>query len=144
MLDAEIAASKFVPGRSLQDIDGQDWGDPDPRDSHLAQTCTWLHRKPISDFDDEDLRVMVGQGIGLPTLVPLATSAVERRPLASGDLYPGALLAALIRLPGDYWAQHIELHARVVAVARAIDLGDPELAGTDLAVTLRCWLEESA
>lgn len=85
MCGAEHGGGRAV---CLQDIDGQDWGEPDPEDSYLIRTCTALHRRPLAEFDDEALRIMIGQGIGLPTLIPMATEILQQRPLASGDMHP--------------------------------------------------------
>jgi hypothetical protein len=126
---------------TLQDIDGQDWGEPDPEDSYLIRTCTALHRRPLAEFDDEALRIMIGQGIGLPTLIPMATEILQQRPLASGDMHPGALLATVLTAPPEFWAAHNQLRAQVVVVAGTVDAADPELAGTDVPRLLRAFLD---
>nr|WP_095876306.1 contact-dependent growth inhibition system immunity protein [Streptomyces sp. TLI_235] len=43
------------------------------------------------------LRLLIGQGVGLPHLVPLALDLLERDPAAEGGLFPGDLLDAVAR-----------------------------------------------
>ncbi len=123
-----------LSGLSLQDFDGQDWGDPEPDETYLVRTCTLLHRKPLGQFSDEDTRIMIGQQIGLETLIPLALGMLGQQPLAAGDLYPGALLSAVAEAPGEYWTAHPEQRATVTAIIARIDPSD--LGAADLAAAL--------
>jgi hypothetical protein len=137
---AEPAGLGARPTLSLQDIDGQDWGEPDPQDSYLVRTCTLLHRRPLGDLGDEDVRLLLGQRIGLPTLAPLALGMLGQDPLASGDLYPGALLASLMGLPDEYWESRSDQRAIARGIAEHVDLEDPALAGTELPGVLENFL----
>jgi len=101
--------------RTLDELDPPPWGEPE-FDSHLVTTCHRLRRKPIGEFTVEDLRRMIGQGIGLRWLVPRALEALEQDPLSEGDLYPGDLLASVLRIPADFWSREPESRDRVEAV----------------------------
>lgn len=90
----------FDRSRTLDELDPPVWGEP-TYDSYLVTTCHRLRRKPLTEFSTEDLRIMIGQGIGLRWLVPLALEVLEKDPLAAGDFYSGDLLAAVLRVgPG--------------------------------------------
>ena len=82
--------------RSLEELEGLDWGAP-TYDSYLVTTCHALRKKPLREFGVEDLRIMIGQNIGLPFLLPLALEVLKKEPLAAGDYYDGDLLAAVLR-----------------------------------------------
>jgi hypothetical protein len=77
--------------KSLQELEQSDWGEP-TYDSHLVTTVHRLRRVALREFSVEDLRIMIGQSIGLPYLVPLALQHLRKDPLAEGDFYPGDLL----------------------------------------------------
>jgi hypothetical protein len=62
--------------RSLQELEGVDWGDPTDQSS-LVTTCHRLRRRPLIQFTEEDLRIMIGQNISLPYLIPLAVERLE-------------------------------------------------------------------
>jgi hypothetical protein len=89
---------------TIEEIEGDPWPDPGPDSTHLIRRCTALRRKPLTDFTVEDLRIMIGQRICLPALLPRAVSILMRDPLVEGDYYPGDLLAVVVRLPADAWA----------------------------------------
>jgi hypothetical protein len=65
-----------------------------------------LRSKALQDYTVEDLRLSIGQGIGLSWLVPLALAQLQQDLLAEGDYYPGDLLSAVSRLPASYWQAH--------------------------------------
>jgi hypothetical protein len=61
----------------------------------------------------EDLRIMIGQQIALPHLLPRALALLEADPLAEGDLFPGDLLANVLRIDGQYWRENDEQRHRL-------------------------------
>lgn len=103
--------------QSIEELEGARWGDP-ALNSYLVTTVHRLRRKPLSQFTIEDLRIMINQQVGVEYLVPQALGHLEMHPLASGDFYPGDLLAAVARLPDSFWSGHRQLIPRAV---RAID-----------------------
>ena len=74
--------------------------------SALATTCRSLYEKPLKDFTVENLRVMIGQGIGPEFLIPLAVERLRENPFVEGDYYPGDLLAAVMRVESSFWQTH--------------------------------------
>jgi hypothetical protein len=116
--------------KSLQQLEEHDWGEP-AFESHLVQTCHRLRRKPLDEFTPEDLRIMIGQAIGLDYLVPLALDKLECDPFTGGDFFPGDLLAAVFGVDDSFWAAHPALESRVKAIpgrARAslVDLDEDQ------------------
>ena len=79
---------------SLKDLNKDSWEEPE-YDSHLVTTCHELRKKPLKDFNTEDLRILIGQSIDLTYLIPLAIETLEKEILAEGDLYEGDLLTAV-------------------------------------------------
>ena len=98
--------------KSLQDLEEQDWGEPTFH-SYLVETCHRLRRKPLIEFTTEDLRIMIGQQISLPLLIPLAVERLEAEPLAEGNYYPGDLLAAVLKVDGAFWLEHLNSCRRI-------------------------------
>ena len=107
--------------RSLQELEGQDWGEP-TYFSSLVVECHRLHRVPLRDLTTGDLRRLIGQQIGLRYLVPLALETLALTPWVSGDYYEGDLLQNVIGLPPAFWQEHPDWRAEVDAiVAKAVD-----------------------
>src|SRR5216683_695613 len=117
--------------KSLQELEGQDWGEGD-YPSYLVRTCHALRRKPLRDFTVEDLRIMIGQNIGLEYLVPLAIERLQRDPFAAGDFYPGDLLGSVLKVQSSFWQQRPDLRQAVAAIVALIpdfpDILDKELS----------------
>ncbi len=98
--------------KSLEELERGAWGEP-AYDSFLVTTAHRLRRKPLADFTTEDLRIMIGQQIGLPFLIQLAVERLEVEPLAEGDFYPGDLLKAVLGVGEQFWSVHHDSCQRV-------------------------------
>ena len=119
----------FDRSKSLQELEGVDWGDP-TFGSHLVTECHRLHRVPLCDFSVEDLRITVGQDIGLEYLVPLAIEKLRENPLAEGDCYPGDLLSNVLSADAAFWRAHLDLHKQLLPIAEralAVVSADPDI-----------------
>jgi hypothetical protein len=101
--------------KTLQELEGQDWGEPS-FPSHLVRTCHALRRKPLRECTVEDLRIMIGQNISLPDLMPLAIEQLQRDPLAASDFYPGDLLANVLKVESGFWHLQPQLRRAVQAI----------------------------
>ena len=99
--------------KSLEELDGIDWGEPDPPWS-LAVDCHRLRRLALKDFTDFDLARMIRQKIDLDWLVPVALVRLLDEPDA-GELYDGETMTAVMKLPSEFWNGHPDL-------ARSLDL----------------------
>jgi hypothetical protein len=74
----------------------------------------------VSAISSGDLRLLVGQQIGLKVLVPKALQCVADDPLVATEYYPGDLLSALLRVDKNYWsANPVELK-QLALIARSL------------------------
>ncbi len=87
-------------------------------DRHLVKAVRRLRELPIRDYRTEDLRLMIGQGMGLPYLVPIALDVLEADPFAKGDYYPGDLLKMVTSVPLAFWSDHPSYRRRAAHVVR--------------------------
>ena len=94
--------------KSLEALEKDYWPEPE-YPSKLVTTCHNLRKKPLSDFDIEDLRIMIGQNIGLKFLIPLAIQALQVNILAEGDYYEGDLLKSVLTSDKAYWQVNTDL-----------------------------------
>jgi len=106
----------MVKSQTLQDLDGDDWGEP-TYGSYLVQTIHALRRKPLSEFTVEELRIMISQSNGVNYLVPLALTHLEKDAFVAGDFYPGDLLGVVMEVSANYWRSHPAEAARMMSVA---------------------------
>lgn len=101
---------------TLEQLEQRHWTKP-AFDSYLNGRCYELRKKSIEEFTTEDLRIMIGQGIGLRFLLPIAATFLEADPLAEGDYYPGDLLKSVMTADPYFYLGSPTLTARVVGVA---------------------------
>jgi hypothetical protein len=107
--------SDFDTTKTLQELDGEDWGEP-TLDSHLMTECTRLRRVPLCEFTTENLRIMIGQQIGLEFLIPLAIQRLREDPFAEGGFYPGDLLQDVVRADSRFLVSHPDLRREIAEI----------------------------
>jgi hypothetical protein len=114
---------KIDQSLSLQDLEQDDWGEA-PFDSHVVRSVHVLRRVPLHDLTIEQLRLLIGQGVGLSYLIPLALEQLTADPFVQGDFYPGDLLVAVLsKTPAPYWHDHDAERQQALAITtRAVAL----------------------
>lgn len=111
---------------SLQEIEGDDWGDPPADATRLVRTAHQLRRTPLDELEAEDLRLLISQKIGLDVLVPRTLTLLEQNPLLEGDFYPGDVLAATLKIPSSYWSANPSQLTRIKHIIASLDSPDLE------------------
>lgn len=96
--------------KTLESLERDYWGEP-KYNSHLVTTCHRLRKKPLKDFETEDLRIMIGQNIGLRYLIPLALDKLDENILADGDL-----LQVVLKSDKEYWKAEKENWKRMCGI----------------------------
>ncbi|NLR74397.1 contact-dependent growth inhibition system immunity protein [Leeia aquatica] len=91
--------------QTLTQLERQEWG-PAQSSSSLTVSCHQLRHKPLGQMTVEDLRILIGQDIGLPYLMPLALDTLQNDPLAKGQHYPGDLLCAVLRASSAFYQKY--------------------------------------
>ena len=120
-LEKQGVVSRTEESKTLQESESSDWGDPATGETPMIQECLALRRKKLADLSKEDLRLAIGQKMGLKFLIPLAMRHLNQDPLSQGDLYPGDLLQSVLRVPLQIWGETEELRvlcAQLPAIAR--------------------------
>ena len=99
---------EFDRTKTLEELEEDIWGEPE-YDSHLVTECHRLRKKRVCDFDIENLRIMIGQEIGMDYLVPIALEFLKENPLVQGDFYPGDLLNNVLKINFSFWEENHDL-----------------------------------
>jgi hypothetical protein len=90
--------------KTLENLEKKTWPPLSPDEgSYLIKTCNSLRKKPLQDFTTEDLRIMIGQEIGLYFLMPLAIETLTNDLFAEGDMYEGDLLKNVLEIDTKFW-----------------------------------------
>jgi CDI immunity proteins len=130
--------------KSLLQLDGKDWGEPN-FDSYLVTECHRLRRVPLRDFTVEDLRIMIGQDVGLEYLVPLALERLQSNQFAEGAYYPCDLLVSVLSSDAKYSQNHPELREPLIVLTERTILTfqiQPRQASKTGARAVNCAFDE--
>ena len=95
--------------RSLEELERDCWPASSADDTRLITTAHALRRRPIGELTVEDMRLLIGQDIGLPYLLPLAVEVLRENPMAEGHMYEGDLLSAVLTRTPTVWGGLPEL-----------------------------------
>ena len=119
-------SNSYRPSRSLEELDGV-WP-PEPEfTTGLIERVHKARKKPLDELTVEDLRMLIGQQVGLSHLMPLAIALIERDPMAEGDFYPGDLLSSVVSAK-SFLSEHSDLkrlaEQAAVSALQHPDLGD--------------------
>ncbi|WP_413664866.1 contact-dependent growth inhibition system immunity protein [Microbulbifer sp. CNSA002] len=104
----------MLTSRSLEELEGSIQSSV--FQSHLAVKCQRLYKLPLCDLSVENLRMLVGQKLGLKYTVPLALDMLEQNPMVSGGMYEGDLLVNVAKLNANFWSSNPELNNRLVEI----------------------------
>lgn len=93
--------------KSLESLEKKTWPAlSSDEGSYLIKTCNSLRKKQLQDFTTEDLRIMIGQEIGLYFLMPLAIETLTDNLFAEGDYYEGDLLKSVLDVDTKFWDEN--------------------------------------
>lgn len=81
--------------------------------SYLTARSIELRKVTLDKFSIEDLRLMIGQQIGLKYLIPLAIAQLNKNIFAEGDYYPGDLLKNVLAVDPVFWKNNHNLWLKV-------------------------------
>jgi len=93
--------------KTLTNLEKEKWNSSD-FDTRLITRLNQLRDIPLDDFTTEDLRIMIGQQMSLPYLIPLAIETLSINLFAEGDLFEGDLLKNVLGIETEFWNAHKE------------------------------------
>jgi len=96
---------------TLEQLAGQDWGNPENAPTSMVETIIRAGKKPLGTLSDKEIWFLISQDSGLPFILDLAWPILERDPLHCFLHYEGDVLAKLLRASGDLWAARPEYRA---------------------------------
>nr|WP_199038412.1 contact-dependent growth inhibition system immunity protein [Dyella sp. ASV24] len=106
-----------IERKNLTQLEGKDWGHSSS-ESYIERGCHELRYKPLADMDVEDLRLLIGQNIGLRYLMPIAFDVLRQNPLTEGMHYPGDLLSAALRTEPGFYDENPAAAVEIQAIAQ--------------------------
>lgn len=106
--------------KTIEELEGIKWPSPTTDASNLISECHRLRKLPLETLSIENLRILLGQEIGIKYLVPIAIEHLERDPWVEGRYFEGDLLLNVLRIGSDYWCNHQDQFLRFSDVMDAL------------------------
>lgn len=77
-------------------------------DSLLISKTQALRKITLDKFTTEDLRIMIGQEIGLDYLIPLVLEVLTEDLWTEGDFFEGDLLKNVLAIKTEFWNNNVD------------------------------------
>lgn len=103
--------------KSLEQLENKFWGEP-TYPSGLVVNCHKYRTIPLKHLTPEQLRLLIGQNIGLEYLIPIAFEVLEQGLFIAGDLYEGDLLWSVLNSEKKYWDDNKENKLRLMELLK--------------------------
>jgi hypothetical protein len=117
--------NKIDRNKSIEELEENVWPEQD-FNSHLVAQCHALRKKALKALTTEDIRLMVGQNIGLNYLIPEAINKLRENALTAGDYYEGDLLETVLNINNNFWNINSELSNQLNDIVNNINLNKIE------------------
>jgi len=118
-------AAHLDRSRSLEQLEGRRWPAPPGDATPMVKNIHELRRCPVGTLEPHELARLVGQGVGLSWLLPLAVEMLkESAPAqAAGGFYDDDLLTAVVTVDPRVWEEDPELAGELkTTVEMLVDL----------------------
>ncbi len=95
--------------KSIENLEKDFWG-PTPKDSTpLVDKVHRLRTIQIEKIEPKDVRLLIGQNVGLRFLIPVALDILSDDIFIDTDFYNGDLLQNVLQVDKNFWNENKEL-----------------------------------
>ena len=90
---------------TIKELTGISLGEP-RLNSYVARTASRASKKPIGELTAEEIRLLIGQRIGVKFLLHRAVLILEKDPLIETAHFEGDLMKTLLELEPEAWSEN--------------------------------------
>ncbi len=101
--------------KTINELEGVTISQKPDFDSYPVQKAFELMNKKLKFFEPEDLRLMIGQKIGLKYLVPIALELLRENPIIESNFYEGDLLLKVLKVERSFWEEYPQCKERLLS-----------------------------
>ena len=91
--------------KTLEELSGISLDEP-RLNSYVVRTASRVSKKPIGKISAEEIRLLIGQRIGVKYLLHRAVLILENNPLIETGYFEGDLMMALLELEPEAWSEN--------------------------------------
>src|SRR5215510_933494 len=95
--------------KSIEELENDFWDEPE-FNSSLVINCHAYRKIPLNQIKPEQIRLLMGQDIGIKHLLPLALKILEDNPHFECAFFPGDLLLEVSGIKAFYWNNEKEMY----------------------------------
>ncbi|MEO1030038.1 MAG: contact-dependent growth inhibition system immunity protein [Bacteroidota bacterium] len=103
-----------ILNKSINELEGNKSNKRPDFNSYPVQKSYDLMDKKLCLFEPEDLRLMIGQKLGLKYLIPIAINILKKDPLIEANFFEGDLLLKVLNIDQNFWNGYPKLKEEVL------------------------------
>lgn len=103
---------------SLRDLEATPLPRPHLK-TYVSEKCANLWDIPLSSLSPQDVRLLIGQALGVRHLIPLAIQILRDNPFTEIEFYPGDLLLVVLRCAQSHQKDCSEFMPDIHAIANS-------------------------
>ncbi len=128
-----------VSGKSLSELVPEELAYDAEASSPLVAQISKVSKKPVNTLTDSELRMTIGQQVGLDYLVPFAIDRLSENPFIKADNYYGDLLLSVLAIPSVFWHAQREYYWILYEIVTGVH---PLIADLEAGVTSFLSIED--
>lgn len=112
--------------KSIENLERDFWG-LSPKDSTpLVDKVYRLRTVQIEKLEQKDIRLLIGQNVGLKFLIPVALDILRDNIFVDTELFEGDLLKSVITIDNNFWNDNKELKDQLDGLLKSYSDEDKE------------------
>jgi hypothetical protein len=112
---------------SLEELEKDYWQDSaseNDQPTTLVKKVYLFRKIPLKDLEPGQIRLLIGQDVGIQYLLPLALNILEKNPYTECDFFSGDLLKCVAGIDMKYWADEKDLYEKFCGIMTQFDKND--------------------
>ena len=112
--------------KSIENLEKEFWGQPPKNSTPLVDKVHRLRTIQIEKLKPKDIRLLIGQNVGLKYLIPVALDILQDDLFVDAKLYEGDVLQKVINVKNDFWDNNKELKQKFDDLLKSCSDADKE------------------
>jgi len=112
--------------KSIENLEKDFWGQSPKDSTTLVDTVHRLRTIQIEKLEPKDVRLLIGQKVGLKFLIPVALDILKDDLFIDTVFYNGDLLQNVMQVDKDFWDNNKELKAQLDGLLKSYSDEDKE------------------
>ena len=112
--------------KSIENLEKDFWGQSPKDSTPLVDKVHRLGTIQIEKLEPKDIRLLIGQKVGLKFLIPVALDILQDNIFIDTELFEGDLLKSVITVDNNFWHDNKELKDQLDGLLKSYSDEDKE------------------